>query len=151
MKTCQAYRFALDPTPAQERTLRSHAGAARFAWNWGLAKCKERYEAEGKWYSGTDLHKLWNAEKKLDPALGWWAGNSKCAYQEAFRDLDRATGGRSYYVTAGAAERADRSGAVADRAESGPQRSCDGRCIPGKPWTGMLDLSLWHLSTLLRR
>ncbi len=46
-----AYRFALDPSPAQERSLRSHAGAARFAWNWGLAKCKERYAAERKWYS----------------------------------------------------------------------------------------------------
>jgi putative transposase len=37
-----------------------------------------------------DLHKLWNAEKKADPALAWWSENSKCAYQEAFRDLDRA-------------------------------------------------------------
>ena len=43
--------------------------------------------------SGTariDLHKLWNAAKKTDPALAWWGENSKCAYQEAFRDLDRA-------------------------------------------------------------
>lgn len=32
-KVKQAYRFALDPTLAQERALRSHAGAARFAWN----------------------------------------------------------------------------------------------------------------------
>jgi putative transposase len=86
----QAYRFALDPAPAQERALRSHAGAARFAWNWGLAKCNERYAAERKWYSAIDLHKLWNAEKKADPALAWWGENSKCAYQEAFRDLDRA-------------------------------------------------------------
>jgi len=36
------------------------------------------------------LHKLWNAEKKSDPALGWWEENSKCVYQEAFRNLDRA-------------------------------------------------------------
>ena len=86
----QAYRFALDPSAAQERALRSHAGAARFAWNWGLAKCQERYAAEGKWYSAADLHKLWNAQKKADPALAWWAENSKCSYQEAFRDLDRA-------------------------------------------------------------
>jgi putative transposase len=90
MKVTQAYRFALDPTPAQERVLWSHAGAARFAWNWGLAKCKERYRAEGKWYTGIDLHKLWNAEKKADPDLAWWSENSKWAYQEAFRDLDRA-------------------------------------------------------------
>lgn len=90
MKVQQAYRFALDPAPAQERALRSHAGAARFAWNWGLAKCKERYASEGKWYSAIDLHKLWNAEKKADPDLAWWSENSKCAYQEAFRNLDRA-------------------------------------------------------------
>ena len=68
----------------------SHAGAARFAWNWALAKCRERHDAEGKWYSAADLHKLWNATKKADPALGWWGENSKCVYQEAFRDLDRA-------------------------------------------------------------
>jgi putative transposase len=88
----QAYRVALDPTPRQARGLFSHAGASRFAWNWGLARCQERYAAEGKWYSGVDLHKMWNAAKKADPALGWWAQNSKCVYQEAFRDLDRALG-----------------------------------------------------------
>jgi putative transposase len=86
----QAYRFALDPSASQEQMLRSHAGAARFAWNWGLAKCTERYAAEGRWYSAIDLQALWNAEKKLDPALAWWGENSKCAYQEAFHDLDRA-------------------------------------------------------------
>ena len=90
MRVTQAYKFALDPTTAQERMLRSHAGAARFAWNWGLAKCAERYEAEGKWYSAAELHKLWNAEKKADPTLAWWSENSKCCYQEAFRNLDRA-------------------------------------------------------------
>jgi putative transposase len=86
----QAYRFALDPSPAQQRALRSHAGAARFAWNWGLARCAERYAAEGRWYCGVDLHKRWNEAKKADPGLAWWGANSKCAYQEAFRDLDRA-------------------------------------------------------------
>jgi putative transposase len=90
VKVRQAYRFALDPSPAQEQALRSHAGAARFAWNWGLARCKERYEAERRWYSAMDLHRLWNVAKKADPALAWWSQNSKCAYQEAFRDLDQA-------------------------------------------------------------
>ena len=90
MKVKQAYRFALDPSAVQERALRSHAGASRFAWNWALAKCREQYAAERTWHSGADLHKLWNAEKKVDPALAWWAENSKCTYQEAFRDLDRA-------------------------------------------------------------
>jgi putative transposase len=90
LKVRQAYRFALEPTPAQERALQSHAGAARFAWNWGLSKCKERYDPEGKWYSAMDLHRLWNRAKKADPALAWWGENSKCAYQEASRDLGRA-------------------------------------------------------------
>jgi putative transposase len=86
----QAYKFALDHGPADERMFRSHAGASRFAYNWGLAKCNERYRAERKWYSAAELHKLWNAEKKTNPDLAWWGENSKCAYQEAFRDLERA-------------------------------------------------------------
>ncbi|MGI5321747.1 IS607 family element RNA-guided endonuclease TnpB [Actinomadura nitritigenes] len=90
MLVTQAYRFALDPTPRQERALWSHAGAARFAWNWGLAACRDRHGAEGKWWSGAELHRLWNRVKKTDPVLGWWGENSKCVYQEAFRDLDRA-------------------------------------------------------------
>jgi putative transposase len=86
----QGFGFALDPTPSQDRALWSHAGAARFAWNWGLAACRDRYATEGKWWSGPELHRLWNAAKKTDPALSWWSENSKCVYQEAFRDLDRA-------------------------------------------------------------
>jgi transposase len=86
----QAYRFALDPTPAQEQKLRSHAGAARFAWNWGLDQCRRRYEAEKQWYSAVDLHRIWNQAKRQDPKLAWWKENSKCVYQEAFRNLDRA-------------------------------------------------------------
>lgn len=31
----QAFRFALDPTPAQSRMMASHAGGARFAFNCG--------------------------------------------------------------------------------------------------------------------
>jgi putative transposase len=89
----QAYRFALEPTAVQWRALCSHAGAARFAWNWGLVRCRERYASEGKWFSGVDLHRQWNKAKRADPALAWWAENSKCAYQEAFRDLDRALRG----------------------------------------------------------
>ena len=33
----RAYRFALDPTPAQDAVLRSHCGGQRYAFNWGLA------------------------------------------------------------------------------------------------------------------
>jgi putative transposase len=38
--TLQAYRFALDPTPNQDRLLRSHCGAVRVAFNWGLGRVK---------------------------------------------------------------------------------------------------------------
>ena len=40
--TLLAYRFALDPTPAQARALRSQAGAARVAFNWGLTQSELR-------------------------------------------------------------------------------------------------------------
>jgi hypothetical protein len=34
MLVMQAYRYALDLTPAQQRLVAAHAGAARFAYNW---------------------------------------------------------------------------------------------------------------------
>jgi putative transposase len=36
----QAYRFAFDLTATQERAVLSHAGAARKAHNWALARVK---------------------------------------------------------------------------------------------------------------
>src|ERR1700733_5543857 len=74
VKLTQESRFGFDPTPAQELALRSHAGAARFAWNWALGKCRERYAAERKWYSGAELHKLWNQAKRPTPP---WPGGSR--------------------------------------------------------------------------
>jgi putative transposase len=38
----QAYRFALAPTPQQERFLEACAGASRFFYNWGLALVETR-------------------------------------------------------------------------------------------------------------
>jgi hypothetical protein len=38
MLVTQAYRLAWEPTPRQERMLRSHVGAARFAWNSGWVR-----------------------------------------------------------------------------------------------------------------
>ncbi|MFD0855922.1 helix-turn-helix domain-containing protein [Actinomadura adrarensis] len=128
VKVTQAYRFALDPTPAQERALWSHAGASRFAWNWGLAACRTRYDTEGKWWSGPEMHKLWNTVKKADPALGWWGENSKCVYQEAFRDLDRAL--RDY-------DRA-RKGQRKGRRLGFPKHKKRGRCRDSFRLTGVL-------------
>ncbi|MFE7719024.1 helix-turn-helix domain-containing protein [Nocardia rhizosphaerihabitans] len=61
----QAYRFVLDPTPAQHRALLSHTGAARFAHNHMLALVKavlEQRSAERS-YGLTD--------DELTPWLGW--------------------------------------------------------------------------------
>ena len=44
----EAVKVALDPSPAQERLLLSHAGAARFAFNAGLAHVKAGIEAGEK-------------------------------------------------------------------------------------------------------
>ena len=42
-----AVKVALDPTPRQERLLRSHAGAARFAYNKAIEHAREVIRAGG--------------------------------------------------------------------------------------------------------
>jgi IS605 OrfB family transposase len=101
--TLLAYRFALDPTPAQERALRSHAGAARVAFNWGLARVKaimNQRAAEATYgITGDDLtpsiswslyslRKDWNAAK--DTVAPWWAQCSKEAFNTGLDQLARA-------------------------------------------------------------
>ena len=89
----EAVKVALDPTPAQERLLLSHAGAARFAFNAGLAHVKAGIEAGDKLdWSFYSLVRWWNANKDalaVNPATGvvWWSQNSKEAYSMALRDL----------------------------------------------------------------
>lgn len=65
-----------------------HAGVARHAWNWGLATCQEIYESGGKRPSAVDLHKKLVAEVKSQNP--WYYEVSKCAPQEALRNLDKA-------------------------------------------------------------
>jgi putative transposase len=69
------------------------AGNARWAWNWGLAKKQEAYKATGKTPSAIDLHRELNLLKKKpieDGGVPWMYEASKCAPQEALRDLDQA-------------------------------------------------------------
>ncbi|MEV0612459.1 RNA-guided endonuclease TnpB family protein [Nonomuraea sp. NPDC050404] len=47
MQVVQAYRYALDPTPAQARALAVHCGAARFVFNWALALIKANLGQRG--------------------------------------------------------------------------------------------------------
>lgn len=89
----EAVKIALDPTPKQTRLLHSHAGAARFAYNTGLAHVKEMIESgEPPEWSHYALLRWWNANKDtlaINPVTGtvWWGQNSKEAYSMALRDL----------------------------------------------------------------
>ncbi|WP_211351767.1 helix-turn-helix domain-containing protein [Haloactinospora alba] len=63
----RAYQFALDPTPAQQQALASHYGAARFAYNWALARIKTNLEQRrAQRESGV-------GERELTPSVSWSA------------------------------------------------------------------------------
>ncbi len=88
MLVTRAYKTELDLNDKQVTACKRHAGAARFAYNWGLRTKQERYKATGKSPSAIDLHRELNALKKTD--LPWMYDVSKCAPQEALRNLDSA-------------------------------------------------------------
>jgi len=82
MSSYKAVKVALDPSPAQERLLLSHAGAARFAFNAGLAHVKAGIEAGEKLdWSYYALVRWWNANKDAlavdADGAPWWRENSK--------------------------------------------------------------------------
>ena len=99
----QAYKFALDPTPTITRRFTSHAGGARFAYNWGLARTAEALDAYAaektagvdkptvKVPSHFDLCKAWTVFKD-DPVngVGWVGENFVGTYQAALRDAAQA-------------------------------------------------------------
>ena len=84
----RAYRYELDPNVQQRILLAKHAGAARFAYNWGLARRIALYQQTGKSTNAIEQHRALNALKKTE--YPWMYEISKCAPQEALRDLDRA-------------------------------------------------------------
>ena len=88
MKIRRACKTELKPNASQRQALANHAGAARFAYNWGLARKVESYEFTGKAPRAIDLHRELNVLKKT--SCPWLYEVSKCAPQEALRDVDRA-------------------------------------------------------------
>jgi len=84
----RAYKTELDPNDRRVTACRQHAGAARWACNWGLARKQEAYRATGKSPSAIDLHRELNALERAD--VPWMYEASKCAPQEAPRNLDNA-------------------------------------------------------------
>src|SRR5215831_4544617 len=89
MSTIQrAYKTELALNNEQATACRKHAGAARWTYNWGLARKQEDYRATGKSPSAIDLHRELNALKQSD--VPWMYEVAKCAPQEALRNLDNA-------------------------------------------------------------
>ncbi len=84
----RGYRVELDLNKEQVTACRQHVGAARFAYNWGLARKQEAYKNHEKYPTAIDLHRELNVLKKID--YPWMYEVSKCAMQEALRNLDKA-------------------------------------------------------------
>jgi putative transposase len=88
MKATRGYKTELDPTSAQSILFCKCAGAARFAYNYGLARKQAAYQAGQKTPTAIDLQKELTARKHND--FPWLAEVSKWAVQNALRDLDNA-------------------------------------------------------------
>ncbi len=88
MRIQRAFKTELELNNVQRTKCAQHAGAARYAYNWGLARKLEAHRAGGKTPTAIDLHKELNRLKQND--LAWMYESSKCAPQEALRNLDRA-------------------------------------------------------------
>ena len=88
MNVIRGYKTELDPNNEQRTLLLKHAGAARFTYNWGLARKMATYKAGAKVPSAIDLHRELNVLKQTE--YPWMYEVSKCAPQEALRDLDKA-------------------------------------------------------------
>lgn len=88
MKILRAFKTELDLNDVQATACARHAGAARYAYNWGLARKVAAYQAGEKTPTAIDLHRELNRLKQTE--LGWMYEVSKCAPQEALRNLDSA-------------------------------------------------------------
>ena len=86
MKINKAYRYELKPTIQQRISLACHAGVARFTYNWGLKQRIELYEKNQTPTNAIEQHRLLNSLKPTE--FPWMYEVSKCAPQEALRNLD---------------------------------------------------------------
>lgn len=94
----KGFKTKLAPNNEQRTKFAQHAGVARWTYNWGLDVCYQVIEAQRmtteqglpkpKFPSAIDLHKKLNAEVK--PEHQWFYQSSKCAPQQALRDLENA-------------------------------------------------------------
>ena len=87
----KAYRYELDPNNSQRTFLLRHAGVARFAYNWGLDQritIFNNSQGQARFTDVMKQHKLLTSLKRTQ--FPWMYECSKCAPEEALRDLHRA-------------------------------------------------------------
>ena len=87
----RGYRYELDPNNHQRTLLMKHAGCARFAYNWGLEERIKRFnleEGKDRFTNYFRQHQELNQRKRSH--YPWMYEVSKCAPQEALRDLHKA-------------------------------------------------------------
>ena len=135
----EAVKVALDPTPRQERLLESHAGAARFAYNAGLAHVKDMLERQEKpEWSYYALRRWWNANKdalavSMETGKPWWPENSKESYNSGLESLADAL--RNFSKS--------RKGRRKGRGMGFPRFKSKDRAVPGFAYTtgsfGLID------------
>jgi putative transposase len=87
MRVQRAYKTELDLTDRQRTACKQHAGAARWAYNWGLRVKQERYRVTKTSPTAIELHRELNALKKSQ--VPWMYDVSKCAPQEALWNAGR--------------------------------------------------------------
>jgi putative transposase len=87
MTIVRGYKTELQLNNTQRTFCLKSAGVARFAYNWGLRIKIDEYQKTGKSLNAIELNRRLNALKKME--FPWMYDVSKCAPQEALRDLDR--------------------------------------------------------------
>jgi putative transposase len=84
----KSFKIRLEPNNKQTTLFLQHCGVARHAYNVGLTQCNNLFKSGEKIPSAMTLHKwLVSDIKKEHP---WYYKSSKCAPQEALRDLEKA-------------------------------------------------------------
>ena len=141
LRVCQAYRFEVD-RPSRHRSISSHEGARRFAWNWALGLIEDQLHARSSYLvlalrQGADLdeaaewaqamvpvpwsmpalRRIWNREKQ--EIAPWWRENSKECYSSAFEALSMAF--KSYFGSRSGTRRGPRVGWPRCKRRSGRQ------------------------------
>jgi len=84
----KSYKVELKPNNKQKTLFKKHAGTARFAYNWALAERIKLWKSEKKSISSIEQHRLLNELKTTE--FQWMYEVSKCAPQQAIRNVDRA-------------------------------------------------------------